>query len=54
MIINREYDKDGNIIYEEYDTGYKEYNTYYKGVLIRQECRYPNGMVEIDHYKYNE
>ena len=54
MVIALERDKDGNIIYEEYDTGYKEYNTYYKGVLIRQECRYTNGMVEIDHYKYNE
>ena len=51
MIIKQEKDDNGNITYEEYDSGYKEYNTYSKNnKLIRSEQHYPNGLVEVENY----
>ena len=50
-IIRQEKDSDGNVIYEQHDDGYYEYNTYENGRCIRSECHYSNGLVEVEQYK---
>lgn len=50
MIIDVQRDSDGNIIYEEHDTGYFEINTYKDGKLIRTESHYPKGQIEVEQY----
>ena len=51
MVVLQEKDKNGNIIDEEHDSGYKEYNTYSDtNKLIRSEQHYPHGQVEIEKY----
>lgn len=44
-------DNNGNVILAKYDDGYEERNTYNdNGKLIREEIKFPNGIVEINHY----
>lgn len=52
MIKTIKKDKNNNIIYESHMDGYEEFNTYNENnKLIRSECHYSNGLVEIEHYK---
>lgn len=46
-------DSEGHIVYEERSDGFVEKSTYINGQLSRQETRYPNGNVELDHYNVN-
>lgn len=54
-ILQQIIDENGNVIYEEHDSGYFERNQYNEnGKLIRSEQHYPNGIVEIEHFSDNE
>lgn len=49
--ITRVVDENDNLIYEEDDDGYRERNTYNENnKLVRCEVRYPNGIVEVEHF----
>ena len=52
MIVKQTLDSKGNVVYEEHDDGYREYNTYDdSGHLIRSEQHYRNGLVEVEQWK---
>ena len=52
MIVKQTLDSKGNVVYEEHEDGYYEYNTYDEsGNLIRSEQHYVNGLVEVEQWK---
>lgn len=52
MITDQIIDENGNLIYEEHDDGYKEYNEYYTDTnkLKKSVSCYSNGLIETEHY----
>lgn len=53
-VIQQIKDENGNIVYEEHDTGYKEWNKYNaKGKLIESRQQYPNGLIETERFNDN-
>ena len=52
--MERTYDKHGNLLHEAHDDGFEEINKYDSdNNLIRSECRYSNGIVEVENYTYS-
>ena len=51
MVIDQRLDSRGNVVFEEHDDGFIEYNEYsINNTLVRSECHYPNGLVETEQY----
>lgn len=51
LVVEERFDSKGNLIYEKLSHGYYECNDYNNdNELIRTECHFTNGMVEVEKY----